>query len=57
MSFGLGLPAPSAKTMVNLAFEYRHRQATPAPLVKENYFMVTVGVNVNELWFWRNKIR
>lgn len=43
--------------MVNLAFEYRHRQATPAPLVKENYFMVTVGVNVNELWFWRNKIR
>lgn len=57
VSFGLGLPAPSAKTMVNLAFEYRHRQATPAPLVKENYFMVTVGVNVNELWFWRNKIR
>lgn len=57
VSFGLGLPAPSAKTMVNLAFEYRHRQATPSPLVKENYFMVTVGVNVNELWFWRNKIR
>ena len=57
VTVGLGLPAPSAKTMVNLAFEYRHRQATPSPLVKENYFMVTLGVNVNELWFWRNKIR
>ena len=57
LTVGLGLPAPSSKTVVNLAFEYRHRQATPSPLVKENYFMVTLGVNINELWFWRNKIR
>lgn len=57
VSLGFGLPAPSSKTMVNLAFEYRHRQATPAPLVKEDYFMFTIGINVNELWFWRNKLR
>lgn len=57
LSLGFGLPAPSSKTMVNLSFEYRHRQAHPAPLVKENYFVVTLGVNFNELWFFRNKLR
>lgn len=57
LSLGFGLPAPSSKTMVNLSFEYRHRQAHPAPLVKENYFVLTLGVNFNELWFFRNKLR
>ena len=54
---GVGLPAPSTKTMVNLSLEYHHRQASPQPLVKENYLLLTVGVNFNELWFWRNKLR
>jgi len=57
VSLGFGLPAPSSKTMVNLSFEYRNRQANPQPLVKENYFVVTLGLNFNELWFWRNKLR
>lgn len=57
ISLGFGLPAPATKTMVNLTFEYRNRQAHPQPLVKENYFVVTLGVNFNELWFWRNKLR
>lgn len=57
LSLGFGLPAPSSKTMINLSFDYRHREATPQTLVKENYFQVTLGVNINELWFWQNKIR
>lgn len=56
-SLGLGLPAPGSKTVVNLGFEYKHRQAHPNPLLKENYFNITIGVNFNEMWFWRNKIR
>ena len=56
-TFGVGLPAPSTKTMVNLSFEYHRRQASPQPLVKENYFVLTLGLNFNELWFWRNKLR
>jgi len=56
-SLGFGLPIPSGKTMVNMSFEYRHRSASPQPLVKENYFVVTLGVNFNQLWFWRNKLR
>lgn len=56
-TIGFGLPAPSSKTVVNLSLEYRNRQATPAALVKEDYFIVTLGINFNELWFWRNKIK
>jgi hypothetical protein len=56
-SLGLGLPAPSTKTMINFTFEYRHREASPQKLVSENYFQFTLGINVNELWFWQNKLR
>lgn len=56
-SLGFGLPAPSTKTMINLSVDYRHREASPQALVKENYFQFTLGVNINELWFWQNKIR
>ena len=57
VSVGFGLPAPSSKSMVNLALEYRNRQAHPSALVKENYFVVTLGINFNEFWFFRNKIQ
>ncbi|MBD5210063.1 MAG: hypothetical protein HDS77_02145 [Bacteroidales bacterium] len=59
VSFGFGLPTPInrfTKTVVNLGFEYRHRQSSPMKLVTENYFQVTLGINFNELWFWQNKI-
>ena len=57
ISCGLGLPTPAGKTRINVGFEYRHRQAHPNPLLKENYFNLTLGVNFNEVWFFKNKIR
>lgn len=57
LTMGFGLPAPGSKTVINLGFEWRHRQANPMPLIKENYFSVTLGVNFNELWFYQSKIR
>ena len=56
-SVGFGLPVPAAKSVLNIAFEYRRREASPARLVKEDNLMITVGINFNELWFWQNKIR
>ncbi len=56
-SVGLGLPALGSKTVINLGFEYRNRQATPVALLKEQYFNITLGVNFNQLWFYRNKLR
>ncbi len=57
LSMGFGFPAPSGKTRINLGLEYRHRQASPQALLKENYFTVSLGINFNELWFFQNKIR
>ncbi|MDE7125340.1 MAG: hypothetical protein K2O12_02525, partial [Muribaculaceae bacterium] len=57
VSCGFGFPVPGFKTIVNLGFDYRYRRAHPDPLIKEQYFNITLGVNFNELWFWRNKLR
>lgn len=55
-SLGFGLPVPGFKTVINLGFEYRYRQAHPDPLIKETYFNITLGINFNEMWFRKNKI-
>ncbi len=56
-SVGVGLPAPGGKTTVNLGLEWRHRETSPTQLITENYFNITLGVNFNELWFWKSRIR
>lgn len=53
---GFGLPTPM-RTCVNLGFEYRHRSTTPISTVGENYFMVTLGIALNEIWFVPSRIR
>lgn len=55
-TLGFGLPVPTFKSTVNLGFEYKHRQATPNPLIKENYFTISLGINFNEMWFRKSKI-
>ena len=57
VSAGVGLPTPEGKTLINIGVEWRRRQAYPATLVSENYFNFTLGVNFNELWFWKRKIK
>lgn len=56
ISCGVGLPTASTKTIINVGLEYKHRQAHPNPLLKENYLSLTVGINFNELWFFKRKI-
>ena len=56
-SVGVGLPAPGGKTTVNLGVEWRHRETSPTQLITENYLNLTLGVNFNELWFWKSRIR
>lgn len=57
VTLGFGLPTPSSKTIINIGFEYKHRKTYPTSLITENYFNITIGVNVNEMWFWKNKIK
>lgn len=54
---GLGFPTAEGKTIINVGFEWKHRNAVPQPLITENFFNITLGVNFNELWFWQRKIR
>ena len=56
VSFGVGLPTPEGKTLVNIGLEYKHRSSSPVNLLSENYFNITLGVNFNEVWFWKRKI-
>lgn len=56
-SIGVGLPVPNGKTTINLGLEWRHRETSPTKLITENYLNITLGVNFNELWFWKNRIR
>ena len=56
LTAGFGLPAPNGKTMINIGFEWRHRQAYPQALLTENHFTVTLGINFNEMWFFQRRI-
>lgn len=56
LACGFGFPTYSTKSIINLGFEYRRRQAHPAAMVKENYFSITLGINFNEMWFFKRKI-
>ena len=56
LACGFGFPTYSTKSIINLGFEYRRRQAHPVAMVKENYFSITLGINFNEMWFHKRKI-
>ena len=56
VSLGTGFAAPGGKTMINLGVEWRHRQTSPVNLLSENYFNIMLGVNFNEVWFFKRKI-
>lgn len=56
VSLGTGFAAPGGKTMINFGLEWRHRQTSPVNLLSENYFNIMVGVNFNEVWFFKRKI-
>lgn len=57
LTVGFSFPAPGSKTLINLGLEWRHRYSAPVALIKENYLNISLSVNFNELWFWKNKIR
>lgn len=57
VSCGVGLHTIQDKTMINIGFEWKHRSCHPVAMLTENYFNITLGVNFNEVWFWKRKIK
>ena len=54
MNFGLGLPLGFSK--IDLGFEFGKRGTTSNGLIEENYFNVSVGLNLGAKWFEKRKI-
>lgn len=57
VSAGFGFPTIEGKTVINIGLEWKMREAHPQALIKENYLNITLGVNFNEVWFFKRKIR
>ena len=57
LSCGVGFHTIQDKTMINLGFEWKNRNCHAAGMLAENYFNITLGVNFNEVWFWKRKIK
>lgn len=59
-SFGVALPISthySNRSSVNVGFQWMRRAATSSTLIKEDYFMMTLGLTFNEMWFYKFKIK
>lgn len=58
---GFGLPFRDYYTQrvsyININFEYTNVKPEIKGMVKEQYFGVSLGVNLNDLWFMKNKFK
>lgn len=60
VSMGLGLPITNQYTFpstINVGLQWLRRAPGTSGLITENYFVLNLGVNFNELWFMKYKIR
>lgn len=61
-TIGFGLPfldrdGGNRTSYVNINFEYKKMNPKISGLIKEDYFGISIGVNINELWFFRRKVQ
>ena len=52
---GFGFPLRSEKSILNVSFEYSHRNGYPNPLLEEDHLAIVVSMTFNEMWFWQRK--
>ncbi|MBP3671435.1 MAG: hypothetical protein J6J06_05680 [Bacteroidaceae bacterium] len=52
---GLGFPLRSDKSILNVSFEYSHRNGYPTTLLSEDHFAIVISMTFNEMWFWQRK--
>ncbi|WP_306354078.1 hypothetical protein [Flavobacterium sp. '19STA2R22 D10 B1'] len=55
MSLGVGLPVGSNFSNINIGLEYGKRGTTSANLIQENYFNLSIGLSLSDLWFRKSK--
>lgn len=59
LGFGLPLTDPYTRrtSFVNINFEYSQVSPNKSNLIKEQYFGISLGLCINDLWFMKNKFR
>lgn len=61
VTFGIGLPIrdtyTSKTSFINIGFEYLNLRPNISNMIKEQYLGVSLGVNINDLWFLKNKFK
>ena len=55
INFGVSLPVGQA-SLVNLALQYGQRDGSLATAISENYIRFSLGLTVNDIWFYRRKV-
>lgn len=55
LSAGFGFPIGRNGTNLNVGFEYGQRGTKSNDLIKENYFNMSVGFSLNDIWFKRRR--
>lgn len=55
INFGLGLPVGGRFSNINVGFEYGKKGTVYNNLIEENYFNLSVGLSLNDLWFEKRK--
>jgi hypothetical protein len=56
ITFGFGLPMRGSFSNVNVGFEIGKRGTKAADLIEENYFKVSLGLSLNDIWFRKRRI-
>lgn len=59
VTMGVGLPIANRynnRSMVNVCLQWFHRAPSTQAMIKENYFMINIGMTFNERWFSKFRI-
>jgi len=56
LGFGFPIGKQNDASMMNVSFEYGQKGKTTNNLIKENYFGVKVGFDINDIWFRKRVI-
>lgn len=55
ISFGVGFPMKKSKTGLDLSVEIGRRGTTKNQLIQENFINFTMGISIQEIWFYKKQ--
>jgi hypothetical protein len=55
MNIGASVPIKKSRSSVNLGFEYGSRGTIGSGLIKETFYLVNIGLSINDKWFIKRK--